>query len=401
MARLRDGVIKRGATWSYVIRIADPQTGLSRPRWVGGFASEAAAKSARDQARMKARRGEYVDRNVITVREYLEQWLNVHSLETKPKTLSGYRWVTERYVVPRMGSLRMQAVRPVHVSGLYRDLLDSGGRNGRPLSRSTIDAVHRVLRKAFNDAMNSEQIIDTNPVIRAKRPRKAAAEVDEVWTPGELGRFLDHASSHRLFAFFHLAAYTGARRGELLNLAWSDIDLAGRSIVIAGSAAVVDGRRIAGTTKGGRRRTVSIDPLTVRVLQAHRSRQAQERLLIESDWPDSNLVFRTAFGKPLYPDTPSQLMPKLIEQYNRANPGKPLRRIRLHDLRHVHATTLLLAGEPVHVVAARLGHADPSVTLRVYAHVIQDLTPAVADSFARAVRDAGEPEPTVTAESPG
>lgn len=401
MARLRDGVIKRGATWSYVIRIADPQTGLSRPRWVGGFASEAAAKSARDQARMKARRGEYVDRNVITVREYLEQWLKVHSLETKPKTLSGYRWVTERYVIPRMGSLRMQAVRPVHVSGLYRELLDGGGRNGRPLSRSTIEAVHRVLRKAFNDAMNSEQIIDSNPVLRAKRPRKAAAEVDEVWTPGELGRFLDHASSHRLFAFFHLAAYTGARRGELLNLAWSDIDLAGRSIVIAGSAAVVDGRRIAGTTKGGRRRTVSIDPLTVRVLQAHRSRQAQERLLIESDWPDSNLVFRTAFGKPLYPDTPSQLMPKLIEQHNRANPGKPLRRIRLHDLRHVHATTLLLAGEPVHVVAARLGHADPSVTLRVYAHVIQDLTPAVADSFARAVRDAGEPKPTVTAESPG
>lgn len=401
MARLRDGVIKRGATWSYVIRIADPQTGLSRPRWVGGFATEAAAKSARDEARMKARRGEYVDRNAITVRDYLEQWLNVHSLETKPKTLAGYRWVTERYVVPRMGSLRMQAVRPVHVSGLYRELLDGGGRNGRPLSRSTIDAVHRVLRKAFNDAMNSEQVIDSNPVLRAKRPRKVAAEVDEVWGPAELRRFLDHAGSHRLFAFFHLAAYTGARRGELLNLAWSDIDLAGRSIVIAGSAAVVDGKRIVGTTKGGRRRTVSIDPLTVRVLQAHRSRQAQERLLIESDWPDSNLVFRTAFGKPLYPDTPSQLMPKLIEKYNKGNPRKPLRRIRLHDLRHVHATTLLLAGEPVHVVAARLGHADPSVTLRVYAHVIQDLTPAVADAFARAVRDAGEPEPTAASEGPG
>ena len=82
-------------------------------------------------------------------------------------------------------------------------------------------------------------------------------------------------------------------------------------------------------------------------------------------------------GRPLDPDTPSQPMPKLIEQYNRANPGKSLRRISLHDLRHVHATTLLLAGEPVHVVAVRLGHADPSVTLRVYAHVIQDLTPAV------------------------
>lgn len=388
MTRLRDGVIKRGATWSYVIRVVDPQSGLSRPRWVGGFVTEGAAKAARDEARLKARRGAYVDRNVILVRDYFASWLTAHSLETKPKTLAGYRWLVNRYVVPRIGGMRMQAVRPSHLSGLYRELLDGGGRNGRPLSRSTVDAVHAVLRKAFNDAMLSEQIIESNPVLRAKRPRKDRAEVNPMWGPAELGRFLDHAQSHRLFAFFHLAAFTGARRGELLNLAWSDVDLVARSVVIRGSVSVVDGRRIVGSTKGGRSRTVSIDALTVRVLQAHRARQAEERLVIESDWPDSDLVFRTAFGEPVFPDTPSQLLPKLIDRYNQAPSSIPLAHIRLHDLRHVHATTLLLAGEPVHVVAARLGHADPSITLRVYAHVIQELTPAVAETFARAVADA-------------
>ena len=134
---------------------------------------------------------------------------------------------------------------------------------------------------------------------------------------------------------------------------------------------------------------MSIDALTVRELKAHRARQTQERLVIESDWPDSDLVFRTAFGEPVFPDTPSQLLPKLIDQYNEKHPSCLLPRIRLHDLRHVHATTLQLAGEPVHVVAARLGHADPSITLRVYAHVIQELTPAVADTFARGFADAG------------
>ena len=114
--------------------------------------------------------------------------------------------------------------------------------------------------------------------------------------------------------------------------------------------------------------------------------------MIESDWPDSDLVFRTAFGEPVFPDTPSQLLPKLIDQYNATHTAAPLARIRLHDLRHVHATTLLLAGEPVHVVAARLGHADPSVTLRVYPHMIQDLAPAVADTFAKAIAAASEPE---------
>ena len=91
-----------------------------------------------------------------------------------------------------------------------------------------MDAVHAVLRKAFNDAMLSEQIIEANPALRAKRPRSERVERDEVWGPAELARFLDHARAHRLFAFFHLAAFTGARRGELLNLTWSDVDLKGR-----------------------------------------------------------------------------------------------------------------------------------------------------------------------------
>ncbi len=69
--RLRDGVMKRSATWSYVIRVKDPETGISKPRWVGGFATEEDAKAARDEARVKARHGEYIDRNRITVAAYL------------------------------------------------------------------------------------------------------------------------------------------------------------------------------------------------------------------------------------------------------------------------------------------------------------------------------------------
>ena len=95
-------------------------------------------------------------------------------------------------------------------------------------------------------------------------------------------------------------------------------------------------------------------------------------------------VFSTAWGKPIRPDTVSSLMTALIVAYNDRQ-GEPLPHARLHDLRHVHATTLLLAGVPVHVVAARLGHADPSITLRVYAHVISDQLTESADIFARAI----------------
>jgi integrase len=88
--RLRDGVMKRGQTWSYVIRVKDPETGISKPRWVGGFATEQAAKAARDQARVKAHHGRYIDRSTITVSTYLDDWIEAHAVEIKPKTLHDY-----------------------------------------------------------------------------------------------------------------------------------------------------------------------------------------------------------------------------------------------------------------------------------------------------------------------
>ena len=132
-----------------------------------------------------------------------------------------------------------------------------------------------------------------------------------------------------------------------------------------------------------------MDSDTVAALREHHRRQAEERQSAGTAWNDSGgLVFTTKWGEPLYPDTVSALMGKLISEYNKSvvSPTKPLPPARLHDLRHLHATTLLLAGVPVHVVAARLGHADPAVTLRVYAHVLREQAATVGDIFAQAVK---------------
>jgi integrase len=191
-----------------------------------------------------------------------------------------------------------------------------------------------------------------------------------------------------LFAFYRLAAYTGARRGELLYLRWEAVDLDAAEVTFGGSTAVVRGQRVEGTTKGGRSRAISLDRDTVTVLQDHRRQQAEERLAAGSAWTNTGgLVFVTRWGEPLYPDTVTALMAKLINRHNKsvAPPAKPLPHARLHDLRHLHATTLLLAGVPIHVVAARLGHGDPAVTLRVYAHVLREHAAGVGDIFAQAV----------------
>lgn len=296
-----------------------------------------------------------------------------------------------------------QALRPATISKFYRDLSDHGGQNGAPLSASTVSHVHRTLRKALDDAVNVEGLLASNPAAKAKRPRGRRAEPGKVWTTPQLGAFLDHARSHRLFAFYHLAAHTGARRGELLHLRWSDVDLDTAEVTFDGSTSVVDGERLEDTTKGDKSRVVSIDAATVRVLREHHARQASERLAAGPDWNgNDHLVFTSAYSEPQYPDTVTYLMSKLIDSYN--NPavpgvrGRPRRELpkpseqlppaRPHDLRHLHATTLLLAGVPVHVVTARLGHSDPAVTLRVYAHAVREQTAGVADIFARALNSA-------------
>jgi integrase len=389
MGRLKDGVMQRGSTWSFVIRVVDPETGRSRPRWVGGFATERDAKSARDDARVKARRREYVDRSRVTVAEYLGQWLDDHEVEVKPQTMASYRDVVARYVVPRMGHMRLQGVQPAALTKLYRDLRETGGVRGMGLSPRTVDYVHAVLRKAFNDAVRVDQILASNPAERAKRPRRVAAAAREVWTREQLLAFLESAESHRLYSFFHLAAYSGARRGELLNLRWADVDLKDATIRIRGTTAVISGKRVEGTTKGGRERVVTLDRGTIKILAAHRANQGRDRMLAGPDWSPGEYVFTRALGLPLYPDTVSQLMPKLIAAHNQpasgASPSIPLPHARLHDLRHVHATILLLAGVPVHVVADRLGHADAAITLRVYAHVLHDDAARVADVFVLAL----------------
>ena len=165
-----------------------------------------------------------------------------------------------------------------------------------------------------------------------------------------------------------------------------------KKITITGSTAVIGGERVNGTTKSGRIRVVSIDEETVAVLRQRKADQAAEQLKAGDSWPGAKdgYVFTTGWGEPIYPDTVTSLMTKLIRAHNQPDqsprPKDQLPHARLHDLRHLHATTLLLSGVPVHVVAARLGHADPAITLRVYAHVIRSA--AAADIFAQAVKAA-------------
>lgn len=376
--KVKDGIAFTGKSWSYVLRIPDPVTGRTKPKWVGGFDSEDSALLARDEARVSLRKRTYVPPSERTLGDFLYNWLHkIHKQQLKPTTFHSYEKILRNHLIPGLGSIKLSDLKPSDIQRFYTETLSKLGVNGKPLTPRTAQYAGAILKKALKYAVEVEGVISFNPASRVPLP-KTSPEVPTPWSFGELREFLDSVRDHRLYFFFRLSAYTGARRGEILALRWSDFD--GKAITISKSRSLAGKGVIEqNTTKGGKggQRRVALDPETIQQFTDHRKRQIKERLLMGSSWVDSGYVFVQETGEPLDTGTPTHLFKKLS--------GKAgLRGIRLHDLRHLHATELLRLGEPLHVVSDRLGHKDPMVTATIYAHVSNEQGESASNTFANA-----------------
>ena len=204
------------------------------------------------------------------------------------------------------------------------------------------------------------------------------------WTPEELRTFLQFVESDPLFAAWVLSASTGMRRGEVLGLRWQDIDFARRRLAIRQTIISIDYLVEISEPKTARgRRSVALDTGTVAALRAHRAAQNQEKLKLGQAYQDSGLVFCRADGTPVHPDRFTQMFDKHVK-----DSGIP--RIRLHDLRHTHATLALAAGIHPKVVSERLGHSTVAFTMDVYSHAIPSMEAEAAETIANLVRGSGK-----------
>jgi len=369
---VRNGISFSGKSYSYVLRIPDPITGKTKPRWVGGFDTEKQAKLARDKARIALATNSYISVSSISVGEYLANWIELHAHQLKPTTLSKYRSYLRLYLKPGLGFIKLQELKPSHVQTLYGQLLE------KPLAPSTVHYAGSILKLAIKYAVDVDGLLANNPVSKVQTP-KGSPNTPELWNKDELNQFLKASNNHRLGFYFRLSAYTGARRGELCALRWSDFD--GALLTISKSR-VKAGNQILelNSTKGGTngKRTIKVDTDTMELLKAHRKRQVEERIALGGSWADTGYVFVREDGLPIDVHTPTHLFGKLLKQAE-------LKPIRLHDLRHLHATELLRLGIPLHVVAHRLGHRDAMVTATIYAHVTDQQIETASETFALAM----------------
>ena len=377
---MKGTVIKRGATWSVVIEIGRAADGRRIRRWHSGYRSRKEAERARVELLASLDKGAYVAPSRLSFGSFLvDEWLRAKQTNVKETTLALYELHVTKYVVPRLGGVPLLNLGPAHLNTLYAELLADRERNrGRGLSPTTVRRVHTTLHKALADAVRWGRLA-RNPADQADPPREATPEMS-VWDPLQLRTFLDSVRSDRLFAAWLLAATTGMRRGEILGLRWSDVDLEGGTLSVRQIRTVARYKVITVTPKTERgARTVALDPQTLSALESHRVLQIEERLRSGPEYQDSEgLVFTQPDGSTIHPERFSSWFKQHCQRS-----GLPS--IRLHDVRHSYVTALLGEGVPLKVVSQRVGHSSPMVTMTIYQHVLPGDDRAAAALGANAI----------------
>lgn len=347
------------------------------------------AAAALRVALVATHRGEWIEPSKQPTAEYLETWLA--GLRVAPSTLASYRKNIRLHVTPYIGSVPLASLTSARIKALYRMLETSGRadhRQGEGLSARTVRYVATILRAALAEAV-AAGMLARNPADpeRAKPPTAKEARAPEMhpWTAAQLAAFLAWSAEHsQLHAAWHVLAMTGMRRGELLALRWRDLDLDAATASVRRSAGVVrvKGQGVTiteGPTKTGKPRVIDLDPATVALLRAHRRERGTMALQLARD---GALVFGDHEGRHRHPERFSRMFAQTLARCRKQLGDVAPQTIRLHDLRHTHATLMLAKGEPVKVVSERLGHASPTVTLSVYAHVLPGDQRAAAARFA-------------------
>jgi integrase len=284
--------------------------------------------------------GQSIEPSRILLAPFAEDWLekNVKN-RVRPATLKLYSIMMRVHVLPKLGGMRISAIKPAHVQALQAELLTALHPSSARIAHSVLSMVLDAAVKWGYIPTNAAKLVDL-PSIPKTLPG--------VWTPAQAVTFLDRTAGHRLHPLYVLALSTGMRRGELLGLRWEDVDYAGARLRVRAS------KTAAGI------RTIDLPPVAIAALRVHAERMREEGL------GAAELVFCDTSGRAM---KGAALLRRFREHI--AEAGLPV--IGIHGLRHTSATMLLLANVSAKVVQERLGHANITMTLGRYSHVLPSM----------------------------
>ena len=360
------GIFRDHITSEYGFVVGIPGTnGQRRQVRRRGFRTIRDAQAERDKLRASVADATFVEPDKLTTGAWLVEWLDSRRASIRPRTHERYVALVTTHAVPAIGGIPLQKLTATDLDRLYAGMLTGGRQRGAGgLSPRSVRFLHTVLRKALADAQRKGKVL-RNVADLADPPAHSACRPPEMatWSPAELAAFLASTAYHEHGALFRTAAMTGLRRGELGGLRWRDLDLDAGMLTVR-RALVKAGKQwtfAPPKTKAGER-TIDLDAGTVAALRRQRLAVLERCVALGPGWQEHDLVFPALAGGPAALDGWGKC-------FRRAVTAAGLPVLRFHDLRHTHASHLLGAVD-VRTVAARLGHADPGMTLRVYSHVM-------------------------------
>lgn len=359
--------------WRFRVDTEPDAHGKRRQRTLT-FRTEAEAVQAQARARAEIAQGTWTEPSRVTVDEWCQTWLDIGERTWRPSTHDSYR---RTLALPRreLGHVRLQKLTRADVEALVRKMAREGGNGGNGRSPRTVSLMLTVLGKVMKEAVR-EGYVGSNVVDRVRKLRRAPREM-QTWTAAEMSRFLASVADDPLVGVWHVAAL-GLRRGELLGMRWSDIDLDKGLLTIRQARVQAGKETVVGDPKTDRgRRTVPLHPAAVNALRETRRMTLTENPAVpmREKVGRDRLVAVDAIGEPISPAAFSTA-------FQRHATAAELPRIRLHDMRHSAISILLQQGIPIVTVAKLAGH-DPAMTMSVYGHATDDTTRVATDLLGR------------------
>jgi integrase len=372
---MSNGHVRRRGKTSWGIKFelgSDPATGRRRIRYVNFRGTRRGAEIELARLVIQHAAGEDIDPLKVTITAFFESWTRDWvATNVSPKTHERYQQIIRLNVVPHLGSMPIQKLRPVHLQELYSRLLREGGHEGRPLAPASVSYVHRVLHRALGHA-TTWGITTKNVASSVSPPPKAEDEI-VIMTEEQIDAMLRHLEGRSLRPIVSFLLGTGCRRGEALALRWQDVDLDRAVVRIERSVEQIKGalRIKSPKTKHGRR-NVSISPWLVAELRAHRRQQQEQRLSLGMGrTPDDALVFGRWDGSMRSPHGVTQKFALAMKALGIA--------CTLHSLRHSHVSRLIAGGVDILTISRRIGHAGAVVTLGTYGHMCRNTDEGAAN----------------------
>ncbi|RWN28898.1 site-specific integrase [Mesorhizobium sp.] len=364
---MRGNITRRGkASWRLKFDLGtDPATGKRLTQFATVRGTKKEAEAELNKRLNQVDEGTFVERSAVSVADYARHWMTaIAPSKASAKTLERYGEIVEQHIIPKLGKTALQKLDGTKIDEFYAHLRTDGRRDGKGgLAAQTVQHIHRLLSQILSSAVKARKLRQS-PMLAVQTTPKVRREEIQVLDDAELGALLKHLKGRSIYMPVMMAASTGMRRGEVLALRWKDLDLDRATLQVA---QVVEQTKAGITFKEPKtdrsRRTIALPARLILELRQHRKEQAELRLRLGLGKSNSDLAFPTWEGNVRSPRPFSK-------EFAREAGAAGVAHVTFHGLRHTHITHLLRSGVPVHVVSARAGHANPSVTLNIYAHML-------------------------------